>query len=389
MTSPEAALRLARLAQRVEQERVAAKPVVARLKASIRTDELWDRQVPERWCTVGVVQELSAAAGDTLAVDPVTAEALARYALVVVHSIAVAEYPRTLLQSVEAEAWKELASAHRLQSKYDAALRALDAADRCVSDAPALGYDRAVLQFARSLVLNDQHQFAGANALLREAREVFASYKDRRRAGQCLLLEGMIEQRQGHFIKASIAYQDAIVLLRETHDIESLASAYSNLAQTHLELGELDAAVSALHDAYVIFKDLGLLTEVARVRHVLGRVSLRSEKYHVARDVFAEVRLVYLGLHMPEEAGIAGLDLAETWLALGDRDRARRLVEEVVREFSDANLGERMLAAFTYLRDVIQTPGARAAVQHVRRYVDELHQNPLQLFVPLPEHRER
>lgn len=371
-----------RVARQLERERVAAKPVVDELRRSIQ--DRWDSDVPGAWRTVGFVQELTSAASDLTERDPATAAALAQFAIVVITAIPQDAYPPPVRLEAEATAWKELASAHRYVSKYEAAIRALDAADRCLDQAPSLGYDRVVLKFARALVFCDMQRFEEAYALLFESARAFADFADRRRLGQCLLLQGMIEQRRGLLVDACATYDEAISVIRDTGDIHSLASAYNNLAQARIDLGHNEAAVSALHHASAIFSDLAMPTEIGRVRALMGRLLLASGQFRRAHDVLAEARMMFIGLRMPEEAGLAGLELAEACLALGREDRARMMVEEVTGEFVRAGLDDRALTALAYLREVLPSGRGREAVRHVRTYIEQLRHEPLRVFAPLP-----
>ena len=85
---------------------------------------------------------------------------------------------------------------------------------------------------------------------------------------------------------------------------------------------------------------------------------------------------------MPEEAGLAGVDLVEACLALGRDSAARTLLEEVIEEFRRSGLNERALVALTYLRD-LPAP-RRDTAAHVRTYLSRLRREP-QLLFALPD----
>jgi tetratricopeptide (TPR) repeat protein len=371
-----------RVARQLERERAAAKPAVDELRRSIQ--DRWDGDVPAAWRTIGFVQELTAAASDLTEREPMTSAALAQFAIVVITGIPDDAYPPPVRLEADATAWKELASAHRYVSKYDAAIRALDAADRCLDQAPALGYDRAVLRFARALVFSEMRRFAEASAFLSESLRMFEDFHDRRRVGQCLLLQGVLEQRRGLLVEACMSYDEAIAIIRDTDDLFSLACVYNNLAQARIDLGHTDAAMTALHAAFAIFSDLAIPAEIARVRWVMGRVLLGSGQFRQAHDVLAEARMTFIALRMPEDAGLMGLELAEACVALGQDDRARMIIEEVAGEFVRAGLNDRALTALAYLREVLPSGRGREAVRHVRTYIEKLRHEPLRVFAPLP-----
>jgi len=120
-----AELRLA-LSHTVEQitaERGAAYPTVERLR-SADLDRLWDEELPASWRTAGFVQELTAAAADLLERDARRSLELAQLAQAVSTSIPSHAYPPTVFAQLEGNAWKEIGTAHRYLSEFDAAIRA-------------------------------------------------------------------------------------------------------------------------------------------------------------------------------------------------------------------------------------------------------------------------
>jgi tetratricopeptide (TPR) repeat protein len=341
-------------------------------------------EVPAEWRNIGFVLELNAAAPEVLEKDAKAAQAIAQFAIAVLAAISADAYPRTILRTAEATAWKELANAHRYQSDYAAALRALDAGDRCLADSLTSAYDEAVLHFARALIYCDQGRFDEADEVLAASLRVFAEHQDQRRSGQCLLLQGMSQHRRGLFRDACSSYEAAISKLRRTDDLASLASAFNNLGHARSDLGEHAAGVTALHNALAIFTDLAMTGEGVRTRGVLGRVLLSQGHFGQARAMFVETRAAFLRLGMPEEAGIIGLLLVEALVALHAIPQAQMALEDVIDEFQRANLGERAATALAYLRDMVDTAHGRQAARHVREYVKRLRDEPLQLFVPLP-----
>jgi tetratricopeptide (TPR) repeat protein len=157
------------------------------------------------------------------------------------------------------------------------------------------------------------------------------------------------------------------------------------MGHVYAELQQPDEALACLREALALFDDLHATGEVARTAWGLGRVLLANERYTEAKSAFVGARRSLLRLMLPEEAGLAGLDLADAFLATGAVAAAVRQVEEVIDEFRAANLNGRALMALQYLSDLLPTPRARAAVRHVRTYIDELRRSPNLLFLELPE----
>lgn len=381
MTVREDAAAFARLARMIERERETARPIVAGLRRAI--DEVWDRDVPAQWRTLGFVEELLATSRGTLDEDPAASVALAQLGLVVVTTIPRDAYPRPLALQLEIAVWKELATARRFRSEYDSALRALDAADRRLDEAPALGHDRAIVQLTRAIVLREMNRLDEAASLLAASEPIFAEYGDDRLLAQCCFLGGTIDHCRGQFASAITAYERAIDALHDMDDLHTLAGAYCNLGQAQTALGRPHDAAIALQHALGILEGLGMTAEVVRTRWSLGNLLLATSQYARAATMLLAARDGFLSVGLPEEAGLAGLDVAEAWIALGKFAEAQALVERVRSEFERAHLNLRALTALSYLRDMTNTRRAAKAVQHVRRYLEELRREPLQLFCPL------
>lgn len=377
------AARLARIRDQIERERSVARPIVAALRSTIH--ERWDSEVPAHWRTAGFVEELTLAAHDLLKQYPPTAQALAQYAVVVATSIPEELYPAPILIVRTAEAWKELASTHRYMSQHDAALRALDAADRCLDGVASVGYQRAVLRFARAVAYSEMNRLDEARVLAEESIKVFVEFVEPNRAAHGMLLVGLVEQRAGRPKEARRWFQLATEQFSRTSDLSGLASAFHNLGCAQAELGDTSDAVSSLHDALAIFLDLELTGETARTRCVLASILIRTGGLDRAHDLLSAARQTFAELGMVEEVGLAGLSLTDVLLAQGRTQEAQALVSDVVAEFRAANLNERALVALSYLQEMLPGPRGRDAVRHVRRFIEELNQTPLQLFAALPE----
>lgn len=372
------------LALRIEEERRRARPVIHELAKTI--DEWWDGDIPDEWRNVGFVNALNDAAQAALCRAPRAAASLAHLAVVVGLSIAPDEYPAWVVTEAAATAWRRVAQAAHYRSDYDAAVRALDAADKHLATNERLVFDRALSTFVRAIVYSDMRRFAESAELLVQCERVFRTHKDRALQGQCLLLRGMNLHRQHSLTDAATLFTRAAAILRRTSDVKSYGSALQQLGVTHLDLQQHSKAATALHDALAIFMDLGLHAEIARTKGVIGRVSMAMGRFEEARDVLTESRRMFLALLMPEEAGLAGLELIEIFLALDDRFRATAVTEEVLAEFIHANLNHRATTALAYLRDMIPRPCARQAVRHVKEYVSVLRFEPERVFAPLPQH---
>lgn len=366
-------------------EREAARPIVNDLRTSFGS--VWEEDVRVSWRTAGFVQELTAAAVEILEHDPRRSLGLAQLALAVATSIPPDTYPVPVQAQIEGTAWKEIGNAHRYMSEHDAALRAFDSAQRCLTGASTLAHDRAVVDFARAVVLSDIGKQDEARALISDVIPVLRSFADQRRVVHAAMLIGNIDLRQRRLPEARAVYEQA---LRDvsSDDLYGRAALYSNLAQVCTDMGDINEALLMFHHARAILSELGMTTAVTRTEWALAQLLLRNGQFHQAIPILQRTRDIFIQNGMIDDAGLTGLDLAEALLAIDRRDEARLITERVLGEFVKAGLNIGAITALAYLKDMLPGGGeAQRAVRHVRTYLEQLRSEPALAFLPLPEER--
>jgi len=368
---------------RIEAERTDARPLIEDLRRS--GELLWERELPESWRTAGFAMELLTSASDVLEEDPRKSLVLAQLALTVVTSIPEGTYARPLQAQLAGSAWKEIGTSHRYRSRYDAALRAYDAAQRCFESEASLSHDVAILDLNRAIVLSDWGRNEEAGTLLESAVPILREFDDRRRVVQAQVIAGNIRQRQGRFAEARSIYESALRDL-DPDDLHTGAVLHLNLGRAETEIGDFHAAALHLQRARAVFSELSMPAEVARTQWALASALMRAGDFDRAVPILQRTRADFLDRSMPEEAGLAGLDLVETMIATSHPAEARSLTERILEEFRSAELNARAITALAYLRDLL--PSARQsglAVRHVRNYIEQLRHEPSRVFIPLPE----
>jgi tetratricopeptide (TPR) repeat protein len=377
-------LSLSRTVEKITAEREAASPTVERLRTA-DMNALWDEELPASWRTAGFVQELTAAAADMLEKDARRSLELAQLAQAISTSIPSHAYPPTVFAQVEGNAWKEIGTAHRYLSEFDAALRAYDAAQRAFERSGALGHDVAIIQLARAVVLSELRKHDEALALIEESTPVFDSFADQRRLTQAALLKGMIHQRRGHLQAARATYEE-LLAARPSEDLHTIGATYQNLGQVYADLGDNGTAVTALQHARELFSALEMPAEVVRADWALAKVLLSTGSFMKALPILRRVRGDFLKRQMTTEAGMAALDLAEALIALNQVNEAQLIAEQALNEFRAAKLNERAITALAYLHDLLSTTSKpSSAIRHVRGYLERLEDEPARLFLPLEE----
>jgi tetratricopeptide (TPR) repeat protein len=373
------------IATRIQREREVARSIVASLPAEL--DAAWDLPLPDSWRTLGFAYEITSSAAAVLEQEPALSRSLAQFAVAVSTSLADGSYPDVAIAQVTGQAWKELGTAHRYLSSYDAALRAYAAARRCFEEFGALANEQASVDLATAVVLSEVGRHDEALGLIGEATPVLASFQDEKRVVQAMLLKAMIHHRRGDLSAARIAYEDALAGAERGDDLHTLAAIFNNMGQVLVELNDTNAAALALSRARDLFAALEMPAEVARSEYALAKLCLHTGDYDGALRLLQRVRALFLQLHLVEEAGVASLDMIDALVATGKKDDAYQVSEAVLSEFRAAGLNARALIALEYLRGLVRDHPASLSpsIRHVRSYLEELRTDPARVFLPLPD----
>ena len=180
-----------------------------------------------------------------------------------------------------------------------------------------------------------------ARALSEEALQLNRELRQLRGSERSVTNLGWIAMALGDFRDASYRFQESLELTRELGNPRGIGYACANLAWAKRYLGELDAALPLTDEALEVFESLGDEQMhgwacTVRCLILLDRGDLVSAEAGLERNI----------RYLRRIGGIYGLKmnlryLADAVRALGDGERARRLLEEAVaisREKQDRSL---------------------------------------------------
>ena len=372
-----------RTIERLTAEREASREIVAGLRRS--SSEVWDLEIPSEWRTAGFVQELTSVAYQIVESNPRQSLAFAQLALAIATGIPTRTYPSPIQEQIEGTAWKEIGTAHRYMGELDAALRAYDAAQRAYGRANALVHDSAVIELARAIVLNDLDRHDEALRILASIEPVLRDFEDHRHVVQVHQMTANIYYGQGRLQDAQAVLEKALAEVG-FDDFYTRAAIHATLGLVYGKVGKTEEAFVKLHQARAMLADLGMTGEVTRTDWAIATTVLERGDNARAVEMLRAVRSQFLSLSIAHEAGLAGLDLADALIANGNVHEAQKTVEDVLREFTTANLSLYAIKALAYLRDILSTTQRpRAAVDNVRAYLRKLRSEPARIFLPPPE----
>jgi tetratricopeptide (TPR) repeat protein len=360
-------------AERLERERESGTDVVARHLRDSPVEE-WPRlaEAPELRNNASL-EQMSEEVRRRLHRKPREALAIANLSASIAESLPPSQYPPVILAQLRANAWKDRASTLRYLARYDEAIEAADRGEEALAPFASLGHDRAIVRMVKGSVYFQTGRLVEAAAVLAECRQIFHEYNDERLFLQAGITQGCVLYESTQYGEAKRLFSELIVQAGEADDIESQARIHNNLGYCETHLGNFIQANIHFSEAIAKFTDLGFTAEVARTERGAGLVLIGRGQITLGLAHLQAARRDFIVFGMVEEAGLCALRIAGVLLERGDDKEALTLMQEVIDEFTAADLDERATAAVVRLRDAIDVDDATAeTIRTVHAFVESL-----------------
>jgi tetratricopeptide (TPR) repeat protein len=366
----------AETARRLQYERAASEDIVSSALRDTPRDA-WPR-LRERidLHTSGALERLGQEIDKRRTTDPKEALAIAELATSIADTIPDDAYPSIIMAQLRAHAWKDRCQALSYLGRYEEALMTLDRAEAQFDAFGTLAHDRAIVRFCRATLLQHLRRFDEAQTILDECSQVFHSYGDAQTYVKCTLAIGNLMVRRGD-------YRTARTILAPLVTEDSLVGPHARMALgwCAIHLGAAAEAIEQFDEAARGCRRLGRELETVRAIYGAGSAMLRLHRFHEAIAALRSTREIFLTRGLVEEAGLSGLGIVEAYLVLEQAEAARKLAASLVREFSDANLNRRAVAALAYLNDAIAASSATPEIaRDVHAYIVTLQMDPNREF---------
>ncbi|HEX6086247.1 MAG TPA: tetratricopeptide repeat protein [Thermoanaerobaculia bacterium] len=373
------------LEDRLRREDAEAEKLLGRLAASPYRF-LWSilNVRKRRFRTGGVVRFLNKAAHDECERDPLHARNLADAAIAVAEALPDDLYPASGVEHLRGVAYKERANACRYLGELDAALAALDRAERSFRRLLAPDLHLAVVDHIRATVLTEAERHAEAMLYALRAAAVFERQGETSRWAQAQFVIAGIHFYEERYEAARDALAGVLAAHERVQDRDLVvARVQYDVGVCELELGRFDEASVHLVAALAAFQHLDRPTEVVRVSWSLGRLAVLAGNTVEGTRRLAAARGDALRLHMSDDAAKITLDLVRGLLANGQVKEIPRLLTQALRYFRDAGQSSAVLNATAYLRQVAAgrslTP---TLLDYVSRFIARAERNTELVFVP-------
>jgi tetratricopeptide (TPR) repeat protein len=280
---------------------------------------------------------------------------------------------------------RERANALRYLGRFADALQALDSAEKLFDEAPATDpHDVAIVRLIRATVFMETERLDDARTLSRSAARVFRAYGDRSRELAALLIEATCLHFAGRNEEAVRAYERVVVKVRAEGDRNLLARALNDAANAYLDLERFADAESCFLEAFVIFDEIDLATEKARVAWSLALVLVRRGDLGAGAVRLDAVRVELERLKLVNDYALATLDWAWARLALSEPSGVAEACKRIVVRFESEGMMKSARMALAHLHEALAVGSATPSlVFHVRKYLELLPARPdIPFFLP-------
>lgn len=216
--------------------------------------------------------------------------------------------------------------------EYSAALELITLSSRALDESRAPPDDRRRLegQLLSAEIYSTRRQFDEAEEIAHSLRNTASDPAHRRYYGAALVLLARVHQEQGKRGNALEEFAQAERALRVSAPKQELAACLSEQAHALLDMGQLERAWQAFHEAQEIFEDTGQLLPWAENQLGLARVLLSQNELEHARALCRRVRSFARREDLARVEASALTVLAEVQTAQGRTREAHESLEESI-----------------------------------------------------------
>jgi tetratricopeptide (TPR) repeat protein len=345
----------------------------------------WSPLRSKRYLTGGVVRKLLAHAATLHEREPLDALTFADAAISIAEALPNDTYAGKAVYELRGSAWKERANALRFLGRYDEGLESLRRAERAFRTltSPALGL--ASTAYVRASILLEQERYEEASEAAAVAEQAFFSLGDEERRLGALLMRGIVAFQRRE-LEMAIELFSRISHYGEAHnDALWIARSAQALGNCYLDAGNAAEASMQFHTALTLFRELGQRTQIIRTEWGVARLMMDGGKLDEASRRLRAVIREFASADMVTDAALAGLDLAEGLLAVGQMRQIVALAKHLFTVFIGAGMLTGALTAIAYLREAAESERlTKADIAAVRVFLRRAERQPALLFVPPP-----
>ncbi len=322
-----------------------------------------------RFVSWGLCELLVRTSCQTAPEQPAEAVHLADLAVHVADTIPGGEpFEEPWVYQLRSLAWAGLGNARRVQGGLPAAERSFEMSDSwweagTESSEDALGYEPVLLDLKASLRMA-QRRFPEALELLERAVSLFLDgqpeHRDPHLAGRSLISKAFALIETGESEPAIQILKKANGLIDPKRDPRLVLCVRHNLVDNFSRTGRHREAADLLPELKAVAAAHGSALDRVRLDWVEGRIAAGLGDQARARELLTEVRQKFLDDGNAFDAGLAGLDLAISYMGEGRAAEVRDLADEMVTVFRDLDISREAMAALLVFQEAARRETATA-----------------------------
>ncbi len=253
---------------------------------------------------------LTDAAQGSLERDPAQALTAARALLACARSAKQALRSRPVLADLRAEAWAEVANAHRVLEDFAAAEAAWRRADvflrRGTGDVALQGK----VEWRKASLWRDTGEFEKADDCLRLAERAFTKLGDLVGVSRVKFAQGHLSYQRGDTERAFRYGVEVLDALNPETEPSLALGCLHLIAFCIADAGDPLAALHWLRLYEPAYAEAGIPMLLLRASWLKGRLYARLKKWREAQEQLEHVRKEFLARQLDYDAALAGVDLA-------------------------------------------------------------------------------
>jgi tetratricopeptide (TPR) repeat protein len=338
-----------------------------------------------RFQTWGLLERLIEHAREQSFGDPLSAERLARLALIVADALDPEHYGAERIEDLRARAWGVVGNARRIRFENREAEEAFATAFTHLRRGTGDVLERAILLDLQASLRRAQRRPAEAERLLLRTLRIYREIGETHRMGRALVSLTTVYELTGTLDRAIPLLHEALKLIEPEREPRLLWNAYHNLIMALADAGRYMEAQGLLIQArplYARFPDGYTQNRrhwvAGRIARGLGQARDAETRLQAARDGFLKDGATY-------DAAVVSLDLAELYAERGRTAELKQIAKEMLTIFSSRHIHREALAALAFLQQAALAERASVeVVAGIAAHLKRLRYDP-ELSLPPPD----
>jgi tetratricopeptide (TPR) repeat protein len=313
-----------------------------------------------RFQTWGVFELLVERSLEVSIQDPAFGEHLGLLALRLSDHLDRERYGAERIADLRARAWAFVANTCRLRSDFQGAEEAFGQAYQQLKKGTRDGLERAIFLDLKASLRRDQRRFDEALRLLQRAVDLFLSHGERHRAGRSLINMATVHHHAGNLEAAISSLHQALPLIDPEREPRLLLCARHNLVDYTAGLGRFLEAQRLYREARPLYRSFNEPWVQNRRTWVQGKIAKGLGRLQRAETQFLAARDGFVAEGIPYDTALVSLELALLYAEQGRTEDLKRLAAEMVPVFASRHIHREALAALTFFQRAVEAERAGA-----------------------------